>query len=268
MQKELSDVVLRFFLEDVGGVLITDAEGNVIYEDAGTGFINRENTNWATACPPPREDQRGERWDLLDKDSGMSYMVVTSSFAQNGRLLQLHHVTDSSEYMGLFRDMGDYSKILRQEKEHDGLTGLYNKGKFMSLKRSFFRDRESLAVFNMDVNNLKHMNDSFGHGAGDALICKAAESLRRIEARDVLVFRVGGDEFMAVAVDKSRDEVLRLKETWKAGLDELNARDDGVECVIACGLAYGGKGYDIEELLAEADRLMYADKKAGKAARR
>ena len=267
MEKELREIILRFFLEDVGGVLITDEAGNALYEDDRVRLIRRENTNWAAACPPPREGQRGERWDLLHKDGGRTYMVVSSTLREEGRTLQLHHLVDSSDYMELFRDMGDYSKGLQHEKEHDGLTGLYNKGKFMSLKRSLFRAQDSLAVFNMDVNNLKYMNDNFGHEAGDALINKAAESLRRIEARNVLTFRMGGDEFMAVAMRLSLEEALKLKETWEAGLAELNRLDDGVNCVIACGFAYGEKGYDLEALLAEADRKMYEDKKAKKAAR-
>ena len=148
------------------------------------------------------------------------------------------------------------------------MTGLYNKGKFMSLKTSLFKAQDALAVFNMDVNNLKYMNDNFGHEAGDALINKAAESLRRIEARNVLTFRVGGDEFIAVALHLSREEALQLKETWEKGLAELNRADDGVNCVVACGFAYGEKGYDLEELLAEADQRMYEDKRAKKAAAR
>ena len=268
MQKELSDIILRFFLEDVGGILITDEAGKAIYEDARGRELRQENTNWAAACPPPREGQRGERWDLLHKDSGRTYMVVTSTLSEEGRTLQLHHLMDSSEYMELFRDMGDYSKSLRHEKEHDGLTGLYNKGKFMSLKASLFKAQDSLAVFNMDVNNLKYMNDNFGHEAGDALINKAAESLKKIEARNVMTFRVGGDEFMVMALHLSREDALQLKESWEKGLAELNRADDGVSCVIACGFAYGEKGYDLEELLAEADQRMYEDKKAKKAAAR
>ncbi len=268
MNEELNDIILRFFLEDVGGILITDSEGKVVFEDAKARCIRQENTNWASACPLPREGQRGERWDLLQRDSGRAYMVVTSTLREEGRTLQLHHLVDSSEYMELFRDMGDYSRNLRHEKEHDGLTGLYNKGKFMALKASLFKNQDSLAVFNMDVNNLKYMNDNFGHEAGDALIGKAAESLRRIEARNVLTFRVGGDEFMVVALHLSREEALRLKAAWEAGLAELNRADDGVNCVVACGFAYGEKGYDLEELLAEADRKMYEDKKAKKAAAR
>ncbi len=267
MDKELNDVILRFFMEDVGGICVTDEAGGVVFEDERARLILRGQTNWAAACPPPRKGQRGERWDLLNKVSGETYMVVTSTVAGERGVLQLHHLVDSSDYMELFRDMGDYSRTLRHEKEHDGLTGLYNKGKFMSLKASLFKAQDSLTVFNMDVNNLKYMNDNFGHEAGDALINKAAESLRRIEARNVMTFRVGGDEFMAIALHLSREEALRLKEDWEAGLAELNRRDDGVECVIACGFAYGEKGYDLESLLAEADRKMYEDKKAKKAAR-
>ena len=137
----------------------------------------------------------------------------------------------------------------------------------MALKASLFQAQDSLAVFNLDVNNLKYMNDYFDHEAGDALINKAAESLRRIEARNVMTFRVGGDEFMAVALHLSREDALQLKEAWEEGLAECNFRNDGVECVIACGFAYGEKGYDLEALLAEADQQMYEDKKAKKAAR-
>ena len=49
MQKELSDIILRFFLEEVGGILITDEAGKAIYEDARVRDLRQENTNWAAA---------------------------------------------------------------------------------------------------------------------------------------------------------------------------------------------------------------------------
>ncbi len=257
---ERNELILRFFMEDVGGVRITGEDGRTIYEDERSSLILRGDTNWDTACPLPREGQRGERWDLLNRESGRSYMVISSTFREGDETLQFHHLVDSSDYMELFRDLGGYSKSLKHEKEHDGLTGLYNKGKFIALKGSLFRDQKSLTVFNMDVNNLKYMNDNFGHEAGDKLIGKAAESLRRIEARNILPFRVGGDEFIVVALRLSREEALRLREDWEAGLRELNASDDGINCVVACGMAHGEEGYDLEALLAEADRRMYEDK--------
>ena len=261
-----NEIILRFFMEDVGGILVTDGQGCVLFEDERARLIRQGETNWEAACPPPREGQRGERWDLLHRDSGQSYMVVTSTVRDGETLLQLHHLVDSSDYMELFRDMGDYSKTLKHEKEHDGLTGLYNKGKFLALKDTLFRNQKSLAVFNMDVNNLKYLNDNFGHEAGDKLILKAAESLKRIERRNVLPFRVGGDEFLVVAMHMSREEAQQLRARWEAGLQEINEPDDGIRCVVACGMAYGEEGYELEALLAEADERMYEDKMAKKRA--
>ena len=264
MRNDLDSLILRFFRDDVGGILITNASGEVLYEDEKSMFVTRETTNWKFACPPVDEGQKGEMWDLLHKDTGKTYMVTTSTMPFENGLAQVHHLVESSVYMEIYRDITSYSKTLKAEKEHDGLTGLYNKGKFMSLKNSLFKNLDAIAVFNMDVNNLKHMNDTYGHEAGDRLIKKAADSLHRIEARNVLPFRVGGDEFIVVAMHVSREEAERLRQDWEAGLAELNQKDDGVSCVIACGFAYGEKGYDLEALLALADQLMYEDKKAKK----
>ena len=263
---EVDQAILRFFRDDVGGIRITDANGAVIYEDEKTAFIGRGKTNWAVACPPAREGQRGEAWDLLRSENGKTYMVITSAFLDAGEQFQIHHLVDTSLYMDLYRGITDYSKSLKTEKDHDGLTGLYNKGKFMELKKTLFQRQDAIAVFNMDVNNLKHMNDTYGHDAGDKLIKKAAESLKRIEKRNVMPFRVGGDEFIVVAIHVTRQEAEHIRRDWEDGLKALNQADDGIECVIACGFAFGEKGYDLEELLAKADRLMYEDKKARKAA--
>ena len=261
-------IILRFFRDDISGILITGPSGEVLYEDEKTAFIRQGKTNWAAACPKPREGQRAEAWDLLMRSSnGITYMVITSTFSENGRLLQIHHLVDTSLYMDMYREITDYSKDLKVEKDHDGLTGLYNKGKFMELKKTLFHGQDAIAVFNMDVNNLKHMNDTYGHEAGDKLIRKAAESLRRIEKRNVIPFRVGGDEFIVVALHVTRSEAEQLRRDWEEGLRELNQREDGVDCVIACGFAYGEADYDLEALFAQADQLMYENKRAIKAAK-
>ncbi len=264
MQIDVNQLILRFFRDDIGGILITDAEGNTLYSDEKSDFIQREKTNWAAACPPPRAGQRWELWDLLYNASGDTFMVLTSTLMEGDSMLQVHQLIDTSVYMGLYRDISKYSKTLQIEKEHDGLTGLYNKGKFISLKDSLFRNQDSIAIYNMDVNNLKHMNDNCGHEAGDKLLKKAAASLRRIAARNILTFRVGGDEFITVGLHLSHEEADAVRRNWEKGLMELNELNDGVRCVIACGMVYGEKGYDLDTLLKQADELMYEDKKAKK----
>ena len=262
MQIDVNELILNFFRDDICGILITDAEGKILYSDRKSSFIQRGKTNWAAACPPPRAGQKGELWDLLDNARGDTFMVVTSTCVEADGMLQIHHLIDTSVYMGLYRDINQYSKTLQREKERDGLTGLYNKGKFISLKNSLFQNQDSIAIYNMDVNFLKQMNDNLGHEAGDKLLKKAAASLRKIEARNVLTFRVGGDEFMAVGLHLTREEAEAVRGKWEAGLKELNEADDGIRCVIACGMVYGEKGYDLDALLKQADELMYEDKKA------
>ena len=147
----LDQAILRFFRDDIGGILITDEDGNVLYEDGQTSFIRTEKTNWKAACPPPVPGQKKQTWDLVRSGSGKTYMVLTSSFTDEEGLRQIHHLVDTSLYMDLFRDVTAYSRALQAEKEHDWMTGLYNKGKFMELKRSLFQNQDSLAVFNMDA---------------------------------------------------------------------------------------------------------------------
>lgn len=261
---EINEAILRFFRDQVGGILITDSAGNILYSDEHTAFIREDCANWKTACPPPAPGQKKEIWDLLCTHDGHSYMVITSSFSDGEDLKQIHFLADTSLYTGLFRDITDYSKFLRTEKEHDVHTGLFGKGKYMEMKRNVFTKQQTIAVFNFDINNLKRTNDLLGHEAGDRLIRKAAESLKRIEARNIIPFRVGGDEFMVVAMHVTREEAEDIRRRWEEALAELNQRQDGIPCSVACGFAYGENGFDLEEVLALADRRMYEDKKAKK----
>lgn len=132
------------------------------------------------------------------------------------------------------------------------------------MKASLFAGQDAIAVFNFDVNNLKEMNDNHGHEAGDKLLKKAADSLRAVEESGIMAFRVGGDEFILVGLHLDREAAEALKRRWEEALERLNAQDDGVTCVIACGMVCGESGYDLDELLVKADERMYQDKVAKK----
>jgi diguanylate cyclase (GGDEF)-like protein len=149
------------------------------------------------------------------------------------------------------------------EAEHDKLTGLYNKGKYMMLKENRFDNPGSIALFNYDVNNLKYINDNFGHEYGDELIIKAANSIHAVTTDNVFGFRMGGDEYAMVAVNVTEKEAERIYNTWKQALEELNTQGE-VFCVMACGFKYSEGEFDPDELFQQADDLMYLDKKARK----
>ncbi len=149
------------------------------------------------------------------------------------------------------------------EAEHDKLTGLYNKGKYMMLKEDRFGNPGSIAVFNFDVNNLKYINDHFGHEYGDELITKAAQSIHAVTSDNVFGFRMGGDEYALVAVDVSEKETDEIRNRWEKALAELNTRG-AVHCVMACGIKFCEGMFDLDELFHQADHKMYLDKKARK----
>lgn len=153
------------------------------------------------------------------------------------------------------------------ESEHDKLTGLYNKGKYLQMAEQIFPNAESIAIFNFDVNDLKVMNDTYGHEAGDKLLIKAADSIRKVVNNNTFGFRMGGDEYLMVSINTKEDEVDRLRVRWEEELARLNEADDGINCVIATGVAYAKAPFDYNELTKVADALMYEDKKIKKAGR-
>lgn len=153
------------------------------------------------------------------------------------------------------------------ENEHDALTGLYNRGKYADMMKNVFPFYESIVVYNMDVNYLKRTNDTMGHEMGNKLILKTADSIKAVLGEDMYGFRVGGDEFLMVAGNVSEDKATEIRESWKAALDEINTNEPIPECVVACGMVFSEKHYDVDTVFREADRLMYEDKVAIKVAR-
>jgi diguanylate cyclase (GGDEF)-like protein len=153
------------------------------------------------------------------------------------------------------------------ESEHDKLTGLYNKGKYLQMTEQVFQSVDSIAIFNFDVNDLKIMNDTYGHEAGDKLLIKAADSIRKVVNNNTFGFRMGGDEYLMVAINIEQEEVDRLRKCWEEELARLNEAEDGINCVIAVGVAYAKAPYEFSELTKVADANMYEDKKIKKAGR-
>lgn len=153
---------------------------------------------------------------------------------------------------------------IKYRSEHDQLTGLYNKGKYLEMLKSTFENLDSIGIFNMDVNNLKKINDSMGHEYGDKLIIKAANSIKAVTNSKILGFRMGGDEYVIVACNVTEKEVYNIKDNWEAELKRLNDANDGIECIIAVGVVYAEKPYNYAKLYQRADELMYEDKKIKK----
>ncbi len=116
-------------------------------------------------------------------------------------------------------------------------------------------DGESVGVVFCDVTGLKRVNDTKGHKAGDQLIIRACESLRRVFS-DYELFRIGGDEFLALCPAISEEALNKKVEALKKDIRENSI-------IMAIGSVWQKEGKkNIDLLLSESERLMYEDKSA------
>lgn len=143
----------------------------------------------------------------------------------------------------------------------DALTGLYNRRRFdMELER-VKAEQVPVAICVFDVNELKPVNDTLGHGAGDELICGAADCIAQTFDPYGKIFRTGGDEFVAI-VDSDLEDMERLLQKLRETLANWSGKKVKY-LALSCGYAIVENDFETQvvEALKEADRLMYEDKR-------
>ena len=115
------------------------------------------------------------------------------------------------------------------------------------------------------MNNLKYVNDKYGHAAGDVLIQTLSAVLYELSTDRRKVYRVGGDEFVMIIENPVETEIESMIESVKADLIEKDGQGD-IPISSAVGWAEG-YGEDIRKIVNEADTKMYENKKRGKESR-
>ena len=151
--------------------------------------------------------------------------------------------------------------------ERDGLTGLVNLRSFKELLGREHAARAgvgSYAVLMIDVDRLKHFNDTWGHEAGNAAIVHVAEAIRRAVRSSDIAARYGGDEF-AVFLPEASPQVAenvaqRIRNSAWHSLFHPGDRAQRVTVSVGAG-GYPQDGRTLDEILAAADQRMYQDKK-------
>lgn len=149
----------------------------------------------------------------------------------------------------------------------DELTGLYNRRGFLAVTEqhvaAIHRDNKVPVMVYADLDGLKGINDSYGHHEGDRALARAAQLLKETFRSSDILARLGGDEFVALAaidLDESAETLtMRLQEQFEAS----NAsRSRPYNLSVSVGVAHFDDGrYSIEELMAQADRAMYEEKR-------
>jgi diguanylate cyclase (GGDEF)-like protein len=155
----------------------------------------------------------------------------------------------------------------------DPLTGLHNRRNFnevlaQELKRTK-RNGLSVSMIMLDLDYFKKLNDSLGHQAGDAVLCKVAETLSdSLRRSSDCAFRVGGEEFAVLVVDSTPESTLLLAETLRSSVEDLRLNHPNHPLgivTLSAGVAISDPNADTPDTLyARSDQALYQAKGQGR----
>ncbi len=160
---------------------------------------------------------------------------------------------------------------LRRLASLDVLTELPNRGVFNDrlahAVHKAHRNTSRLAVFFLDLDHFKNINDSLGHKSGDLLLCQVAQRIKSCVREGDTVARLGGDEFTVILEDiRSAQYVGKVAEKIASSVAktyELDGTDVTISTSIGISL-YPTDGRDVDTLIRNADAAMYHAKKSGR----
>jgi diguanylate cyclase (GGDEF)-like protein/PAS domain S-box-containing protein len=213
------------------------------------------------------EPSKGFDWQIIRKDGGEGFIEASVT-------LQKDSSGKPTGFKGMIRDITERKRMEQQLNymaTHDALTGLPNRLMFNQLLnqaiRSAQRHKRQLAVFFIDLDRFKAINDSLGHEAGDRLLKEMANRFKKsLRAVDV-VGRLGGDEFVIFIeeVEEFRQVEIVAHKLLSSAIKPMVLQGEECRVTASIGISiYPKDGLDEQSLIKNADIAMYFAKEEGK----
>jgi len=198
-------------------------------------------------------------WEFHNRFNNRWYLVRSATLQWiDGEAVQLEILTDITEHK-------EHENMLEYIASTDMMTGVYNRewGRRLIeyLLDNTDSEQRSCLVF-LDLDNLKYVNDHFGHGVGDQMIKSTVAIIQSCIRKTDFLCRWGGDEFLII-VRAREEDTLRLMHKIQHRLDEYNASG---RSLFQLSFSYGvveinlNTTHTIESLISEADQRMYSNK--------
>ncbi len=196
--------------------------------------------------------------DMIKKTGEIAYGELSVS-------LILDKLGQKIGFRGLARDITErvrFEQKLKFLSMHDQLTGLYNRAFFEEEIQRLSQSREyPIALITADLDDLKLVNDSLGHEAGDRLLKAAAAVLSKAVRGDDILARVGGDEFAVILTKTSDRGAEKIAFRMRESLEEYNRQHCDLPLGLSIGLAVAPNAEkSLHDVFRHADDLMYRDK--------
>lgn len=156
--------------------------------------------------------------------------------------------------------------ILESASQHDFLTGLHNRSKFVEDLTQMIEQEVPCTVIMLDIDDFKNINDVYGHAAGDEALKQVADRMKAMSSQILTPYRYAGDEFIMILLS----EQGKIVEKTAYGCRQIFANDfiiRGAKKKVtgSIGIAsYPKDANNVEQLIVCADKAMYQVKKSGK----
>ena len=166
----------------------------------------------------------------------------------------------------LMKELEEARGIMESASQHDFLTGIPNRSKFMADLETTIASGKPCTIMMIDIDDFKHINDNYGHTAGDDALRELAHRLKQMQSQILTPYRFAGDEFILLI----RSEQKKIVEKTAYECRNLFSKSfvlAGTEMKV-CGSigisSYPRDAQDAEQLIINADDAMYEVKKSGK----
>lgn len=152
---------------------------------------------------------------------------------------------------------------LKEIINEDYLTKAYTRGYAYKNLKHMIESKESICLAMADLDDYKKINDTFGHNIGDRVLADFVELCKFFIADNGFIARFGGEEFLIILKDKTKEEAIEIVENIRTSLENKEWEIKGLKVTVSMGLVYN-EYEEVDELIKKADELLYTAKRTGK----
>ncbi len=185
--------------------------------------------------------------------------------------INYHPLENQGVYEGMMLIFEDvtisqlYEKTLKEKADQDSLTNLYNRSAFE--KR--YNDEIALnkGMIMLDIDDFKHVNDTYGHHVGDLVLKKIANAMQSVFKHNVLCGRLGGEEFAVGIFDTNQEEMLFIAERIRKTIEKNKVAFEGtkISVTVSVGVSFDDQAIKpFDDVRHEADKALYQAKASHK----
>ncbi|MDR1608737.1 MAG: GGDEF domain-containing protein [Deltaproteobacteria bacterium] len=202
-------------------------------------------------------------WQIHKHCQIMSIQVIHEEYAERVNLLRKARL-ELVERRKISNDLNNFKK----QALYDGMTKLYNRASFMEIIQEQMDKLRTyaptLALFIIDVDNFKIVNDTLGHLVGDSVLVQVADLLRTSLRKNDFPARYGGDEFTVVAPDTNIDQSHKLAEKLRHRVQSHKFNTGNIPVTISVGYTIFRSGESAQNFIRRADLALYDAKLMGR----